>query len=758
MKISPFWLWLCIIILQSGHISAQSAKIKQAQKSKNDLSYPKAIELYEDILKTNKNLNDTERMLVLSDLAYCYKGLQDYKNAYFNYKDFFDHYQKNASPDQVLCYAQTLAAIDKKQESQKYYSLYGQMQSQDLRAKRFSVAYMDLNEYYKDSALYKIKYMEGLNTPLPDFSPMFYKNGLVFVSARNEGKGIKRIFTQNQTPFLDLFWAKTTDLPKTDTDTELGSNSSDDYISEAPIQTQFDANNVEEFSSKINSKYHEGPFTFFKGYNKIIFTRNASNKNSEGIKHLKLYSALSKNGDWSKVEELPFNSDEFSCGHPALSPDNRRLYFASDMPGGYGGTDLYVIDYKDGQWGSPINLGSTINTEGDEMFPYIDANGMMYFASNGHAGLGGLDIFSIETRSGIPYGEVQNFGAPINSSLDDFGLITNANGSSGYFSSNRKKGFADDNIYAFEKGCKTLELLVYDSETQEPLADVELRSFKNGIVGPSYITNTQGQVNICLEKGHDFSFRAEVPGYKNKEVTYATLSASFHKKQSLKMFLDSSLRPLVRGKVISELNGLPVVGATVIITNDLDGSTEELITGQDGYYSFQPIKDGTYSVSVVKEFHAENTKNIGQIDRNLERKAINQNFGMIAEGDIFGLDNVYFDRDKSLIRSDAKKELDDRIIPLMKKNPQVMIELRAHTDSRSSEDYNLVLSEERGLAVKRYLVGKGMNPSQLMVRGVGEAELAETCGGENCSEKIHQLNRRVEFKILTVSGSLTAMK
>ncbi len=750
-----------LLFLLNSVCFAQLNKLNAADKAYADLAYPKAIHLYEEVL-ANSDLNAKQHKKVLSNLAMAYKNVLDFKNSDFAFKDLFAKYEADLQAEEVLAYAQVLAGMDRKRESQKMYSKYGEMQKDDLRAQRFSVAYMAIDDFYKDSSLYKIKFMEGLNSRFPDFSPMYYQNGLVFVSGRKETVGVKRIFTQNETPFLDIFWAKTKDnvVPKEIETAQLGA-SEDEEGEEVPIfnDDAFSPENIEEFSKTINSKYHEGPFTFFKGYRKMIFTRNSTRKSKEGVQQLKLFMATQKGSKWGDITELPFNDNAYSCGHPALSPDNRRLYFSSDMPGGYGGTDLYVIDYKDGVWGTPINLGKAINTEGNELFPFVDVLGDMYFASNGHAGLGGLDIFKMAFRSGLPYGEVQNLGAPINSEKDDFGLIADRLGMKGYFSSNRKNGTADDNIYAFEKGCKTLDIIVYDKENQTPLADVELRSSRDGVNGPSFISNSEGKVSICLETGHDFSFKTMKEGFRTGNITYATLSSSFTKNQELKMYLDPSLRPLITGKVISEVSNEPIAGASVTLVNDLDGSDAQVITGLDGFYSFQPTKDGSYTVSAVKEFHATETEKLGELKKKYGKNTVNQNFGMIAEGDIFGMDNIYFDRDKSIIRADAKKELDLRVIPLLQKYPGMQIELRAHTDSRSSGEYNQLLSEERALAVVRYLVGKGVRASQLKSSGVGEQELVNDCGdNEDCNEKLHQKNRRTEFKVLSVGGQLLTSK
>jgi outer membrane protein OmpA-like peptidoglycan-associated protein len=603
---------------------------------------------------------------------------------------------------------------------------------------------------------------------------MFYENGLVFVSARNEGSGIKRVFNQNETPFLDLFlFSDTMSLRKETHKTfetiqaSLGSSGKSAKPNKTQENDSFDdieEPEIDEFSKSINSKYHEGPVTFFKDYKKIVFTRNNYNKgkakkSEKGINMLKLFIATKKGNKWTDIKELPFNSNEYSTGHPALSPDNRKMYFVSDMPGGFGGTDIYVVDYREGNWGAPINLGREVNTEGNEMFPFVDEIGNFYFASDGHAGLGGLDLFYLEFRNGAPFGEAENLGAPINSTKDDFGFITDGNRSRGYFSSNRRKGYADDNIYAFTKGCNALNILVYDSQTNLPLANTELRMVKNGVNKQGYITNSLGEASLCLESGADFEFKAFKEGYDVGTITYGTMSQSLSKQQHLKIYLEPARRPLVKGRIVSEVDQMPIAGATVTLENERDGSVAMVITGVDGRYAFQPDRDGRYSVSAVKDNYATNTENIGKIKNSKKNYSVERNFGMIGEGDIFRLDNIYYDLDKSEIRADAKKELESKVIPVLKKYPDLQIELRSHTDSRASEEYNQRLSAARARSVADYLVSRGISSDRLVASGYGESELVNECDDSiKCEENAHQANRRTEFKILAVKEYLGARK
>jgi outer membrane protein OmpA-like peptidoglycan-associated protein len=744
---------------------AQLSKLKVANADFDKMAYPQAARNYETFLRGNSGKPEDKKE-AMEKLAFCYRKLHDTKNAERAYKELFENYENTLESDQYLYYAQALASNGKYRDSQKMYSRYGEQQKEDLRGRKFTVAYMDNSAFFNDSALYKVEFLYPINSRYSDFSPMYYENGLVFVSARKEGNGIKRVFNQNETPFLDLFLFSDTVSLKEETKkikemAQASLSSSGKSFKPNKNQSNNSFENIEEteideFSKAINSKYHEGPVTFFKDYKKIIFTRNnyykgRARKSAKGVNMLKLYSATKKANKWGDIKELPFNSDDYSTGHPALDPENRSMYFVSDMPGGFGGTDIYRVDYKDGSWGTPVNLGRELNTEGNEMFPFVDEVGNFYFASDGHAGLGGLDMFYVEFRNGIPNSEVQNLGAPINSEKDDFGYISDRERSKGYFSSNRRKGYSDDDIYFFTKGCKQLNLVIYDALTKLPLADTEVRMVKNGVNKQKYMTNSTGYISACLEAGSDFEFRAMKEGYEAAMITYGTMSKSLSKQQMLKLYLEPSNRPLVRGIIVSEVDQHPIAGATVTLENERDGSTEVLVTGVDGKYAFQPKREGRYTVTAVKENYATNTESLGKIKNSKKNFAIKQDFGMIGEGDIIRIENIYYDLNKSEIRVDAMKEIESKVLPILKKYPDVKIEIRSHTDSRATHEYNLQLSQARAKSVVNHLLKKGINPNRLTAKGYGETELVNDCDDQTkCSDEEHQQNRRTEFKVLSL--------
>jgi outer membrane protein OmpA-like peptidoglycan-associated protein len=449
------------------------------------------------------------------------------------------------------------------------------------------------------------------------------------------------------------------------------------------------------------------------------------------------------------VKELPFNSNDFSCGHPALSPDDSRLYFVSDMPGGFGGTDVYVVEYNNGQWGTPVNMGKEINTEGNEMFPFVDASGVLYFSSDGHEGVGGLDVFMAELKEGIAYKGVENLGAPINSEKDDFGFITNKDRSTGYFSSNRKRGVGDDNIYSFKRTCRPLNVIVYDAKTNTPIEAADVRISRSGTNESLQQTGMDGATKICLEANTDYEFKAIKAGYATNAVRFSTATQSVSPQMNVSIYLEKSDNTIVKGVVKREATQQPVSGAKVTIKDSKTGESKTVVTGSDGGYEFEVDPTKNYNLKAEGEDLATNEQQIGK-NKKARSTAVTNDLSMYGEGDTFTLENIYYDLNKFFIKADAAQELDN-VAVLLKKYPKMKIELRSFTDSRSSDSYNMKLSERRARAAFDYLVRKGINASRMEARGYGERQLVNDCANDTeCTEEEHQQNRRTEFKILSV--------
>jgi len=376
-------------------------------------AYSHAAKLYQKIFKEQPD--DQEVKLRLAD---CYRLLREPHNAAYWYGQVLKH--DRSSIEHLYYYASVLCAIKKYQLAKYWYLEYLKVRPKDQRA----IAVLESLD--NPQLLFDDRFeVEQLSIELQGavFSPALFDEGLVFVGEGTTGSLVKKITTWIEGPYFDLYYVPLTD----------GKPGYPKYLDD-----------------KLNSVFHEGPATFFEQGNKVIFTRNAFNKGDEDTRYLQIMTAERKpSGNWTSPKKL-FHHENYSIGHPAINKDGSIIYFASNMPGGYGGTDIYRTDYKNGAWQEPVNAGPSVNTAGNELFPSLDELGMLYFASNGLGGLGGLDIFKVCTSN---HDQPENLGFPINSPGDDFGIIWLPNNTNGYFSSNRKGA---DRIFSFKLTERTL--------------------------------------------------------------------------------------------------------------------------------------------------------------------------------------------------------------------------------------------------------------------------------------------------------------
>lgn len=299
----------------------------------------------------------------------------------------------------------------------------------------------------KEDRAVEIKNAVAVNTTSMEFAPTFYRNGMVFVSSRKKSG---RVDQRTGETFYELYY------------TEFAPDG-------APGKPQ-------PFSVELNSQWHEGPVAFTKDWGKIYLTRSNSENgvtraNEDGKVVLKIYEASRGYWDWENTSELAFNDDNYSCMHPALTKDGTRMYFISDMPGGFGGLDIWFVDLNDGKWSNPINLEG-INTNKNEMFPYIHESGILFFASDGYEGKGGLDLYMVDLNESD--WKVVNLGVPFNTSADDFSLALHEDGRKGYFSSNRKGGMGKDDIFYFELATEFINVRLIQKETEQTEQDPEV--------------------------------------------------------------------------------------------------------------------------------------------------------------------------------------------------------------------------------------------------------------------------------------------
>ncbi|MFN8353260.1 MAG: OmpA family protein [Spirosomataceae bacterium] len=819
---------LVVWILTAGlfaEVYAQTSLLQRANRQQELFSYPEAITLYQEALKTN--LTAVEKLQTQLNLAYCYKQIRDTQHAEQLYRAIFDSGQEFTNEDikVYLHYAQVLASNGKHTESQAVWEKYSKLQADDQRGKNFAKLYQQVGKLNENAGSYQVEYL-NLNTNKADFSPVYYKNGLVFVSGRGEGVGIKRIFNWNKSAFLDLYFLP--DLSQITATKAGGLGASDPNLSssrngrnlgsdEYTAPTANDSYTVgiyggdqvtdgqgygtkpvsesERFSQSLNTKYHEGPATFTPDGRRIIFTRNNFNngsyrESSDKINKLKLYTADEQNGVWANIQELPFNSDEFSVGHPSMTKDGKVMYFVSDMPGGFGGTDVYSVTYDNGKWGQPVNLGKTVNSKGNEMFPFVDEYGNLYFSSDGHSGLGDLDIFFVEIRDVKPIGKIMNLGAPINSPKDDFGIITDGDRKTGYFSSNRKKGGADDDIYRFSRtgalyACRELTVAVSDAQTSTILDSAKVTiTLKGGTKTPKE-ADKNNLFSICLDENKDYTLSAERKGYVPNTIGYSTRGNADDMPSRIEITLtpisvvmaqqqaeqaakanepkQPAVKPEVkpqqeakkiskfRGKIFAEYDKQPLEGVVVTFRNECDGSVQRDVTGKDGIYEFWMVGGCDYTLEAVKENYGRNVNKIKKIPKRKIPEVVDVNLGLLKEGDVIPIDNIYYDFNKSSLRSEGTREL-DKLAATLKRYSSIQIEIGSHTDSRGDAEANRQLSQKRAQAVVDYLAKKGINRKRMTATGYGESQLVNECAdGVACTEAEHQKNRRTTLKVIRLN-------
>lgn len=800
----------------------------EAKTFEEKLSFKESINVYQRILVNSDVLTNSEKRRAQLGLAYSYFLIRDYPNSerFYDYALSAFPKLKSGEEEAYKRFAQVLGLQGKYAESEKYWNYYLDLTNSEANL-RFRNIYNKVGSFQRNQSSYVVEYL-NINSPEPEFSPTFYEKGLVFVSGRNSGSIVKRVFGWDDSNFLDLFLLEDVNLLKNKEEGVAGLSTSSKAQNPA-ISTQRNADSgfftlptandspipgrsgrslsgkntyredplipTVKFSRKLNSKYHEGPAVFYNHNKNIIFTRNAPVKsnfwmriNNNEVTRLKLYTAEKLGGKWVNVKELKLGDDNCSYGHPALSADEKVLFFVSDMAGGFGGTDLYYSVFENGDWSKPINAGPEINTSENEMFPFLDASDKLYFSSEGHLGLGGLDLFvvQLEMNSKRPTSVVRNLGAPLNSSFDDFGILTDTERLSGYFSSNRKRGGSDDDIYKFTRigslyGCRDLTVFVIDSLRNKGIANFRFGLETVGREGSfeHFTTNSEGLVNICLEADQHFDLVFEHENFEHKKADYSNIYAADGVVDTFRVLLKEKLteeefkEPLIRQDdrliqnwsgenlfkaLISNANGEPIVDAMVRFINLCDNTVQESTTDKWGHVYFSRDLECDYELISEKDGYTISRDFINKlIEKNLfgrkkEIKSVpppNQLFNtkLYKPGDVIRLPNIYYSVDEYKLNKEARNEL-DKLIAVMGKYPYMAIEVSSHTDSRGNALVNLALSEKRAQEVLRYL-SRQIDKGRIKAVGKGEAEPVNNCGdGVQCTESEYAKNRRTEFKIL----------
>ena len=518
------------IILIGMTISSfgQSAKLKTADKKYERYSYIDAIAIYEKVAeKGYKSVDLFEKL----GNSYYFNG--DLDKAGKAYEELFALNQEVDS-EYYFRYAQTLKSQEKYEMADEYMAKFNQKTS-DSRGK----LYAENKNYIKDINAVSGKYTvdkTDINSEFYDYGPSFFGKKIVFTSSRSEGNTNPKIHDWTKQNFTDLFVTS--------------------------IDNEGKLVGVENFSNEINTKFNESSPIFTKDGKTMYFTRNNYNngkKRKSNDKETileKIYKAELVDGKWTNVTELPFCNDNYSTAHPALSPDEKTMYFASDMPGTFGLSDLFKVAIDaNGKFGTPENLGATINTEGRETFPFVDADNNLFFASNGHPGLGGLDIFEAKYVN-KQFQNPENVGKPINSPKDDFGYINNDK--LGFFSSNRDGGVGFDDIYTFKICTHKLSGLITDIDTRMILPNSKVILFDDKMTQINeMMSSDKGYYEFDINCDKKYFVRASKEEYETKEKVFEPVNEQGESKLNIE--LKRNIIPIEEGTDLAKVFDISII-------------------------------------------------------------------------------------------------------------------------------------------------------------------------------------------------------
>lgn len=641
-------------MLSFGTVAQAQSDIRKANKLFDENAYALALDHYKAaIAKRTPTAETTQR---IADAYRLTRQTEHAENWYAKAVQL-----PGSNPMNLYYYADALRSNGKYAEAKEQYMKWGEAMPEHADQAQKLMAAVDQAQKLMQQPVAEVQQLQGINASnFSDFSPAAYGKGIIFTSDRGVPSDKKMdIYGWTGRPYLQLFTAEP----------DAQGNWSE------PVALQ----------DVLHSAYHNATASAAENGQQLYFTRthmvrqqNKVNPDPTSwvkepekpahVNRLEIFFAQKENGTWANLQPFAYNNvTEYSVGHPALSPDGQILYFASDMAGSLGDTDIfYSVRQPDGSWGQPVNAGPAINTPGRESFPYVDANGKLYFASDGHAGLGGLDVFSAEGTHGNWAG-VRNLGYPVNSPKNDYGIMFTKPGESGLLSSNRDSGNGTDDIYSFKVLKKPVVLAI----------------------------------------------------------------ATLERKQNAK----------------KQNEQLPLPQVKVEIAQENAATTETVTSDAQGRYFMNALKDSKYALTGTKEGYLTQ-KAIAAIPETAgDTVQVALLFDKNEVDKVIVLENIYYDLDKWDIRPDAAAEL-DKLVTVLQSNPELKIEMSAHTDSRETQKYNLLLSERRANAAVDYLVAKGINRNRLTAKGYGKTRLVNGCGdGVECSEEEHQQNRRTEFKI-----------
>jgi len=704
-------LLVIIFVFSIQFIKAQDLELARAKRFFEKTYYTESIVLYEKLVQEKPSQE------VIKNLADSYFYTNDLIKAQRYYRLLIQNYSADLDRNYYFRYAQTLKASNNYEDANAALNEYYAKSANTQDIATFEKEIKTLENVSAIGKRFEIKNL-AINTPNSEFGAVPYQDKLVFAGVKLKPGLFDKKFKWDNETYLNLVA-----IP-------LKNMNAPDSI-------------VNYFAKELKTGMHESNAVFTKDGKTIYFTRNNSKKgtrktNDQKISNLQIFKAELLDGKWTKIESLPFNSSNYSVEHPALSADEKVLYFASDMPGSLGSFDIYSVNINKGAFDTPKNLGSTINTDKKEQFPFASADQKIYFSSDGHLGYGSLDVF-VSDISGSEYSKPVNVGLPVNSNLDDFAFNINSNTKEGYFASNREGGKGSDDIYWFKEtkdliveDCKQfIAGIITDVDTKLPLenATVILQDSQNKTLN-TITTAADGKFSFTVVCEASFTVVASKEKYTN-ESKVVTSGKTRDAVNDASLALKSLEAIQLEEKEIAENKRKQ----EIIIEEE--NKKKEVLAAIELKQREKKEKETAIAVAEIKK--KEKVKQILEKEKDVVKDS--------KDRLIIKTDPIYFDYDLWYIRKESKVVL-GRVVELMKKYPEMVIEIGSHTDSRGNLKYNEDLSQKRANSTREFIIESGIKSQRVVAKGYGESVPIIKCKtDEACSEEEHELNRRSEFVI-----------
>ena len=684
MRLSKIvFLFIATLAISSSSF-AQGRQLKKAEIAYDQYEFHKAMVHFKRAY--SKSSDRTQKIEMSFKLAECARRIGNYRQAESYYKRTIK--MRYDDPIALLYLAMMQRNLGKFDDAIKTFTQYSEKVPEDVRAQEAIESCELALEWTENPTRYAVSNMKGLNSKNDDRMPAFANNDytlLLFTTARKGVTG-RKISDQTGQFFTDI-WATELEKSKKKRGGSSKKQPKAKWTEPLSLGEYFGTEDV------INTNSDEGAVALNERGNLMYFTRAMMKKNEAHVP--RIYSAIKKGGEWEEPLELSLPIDSsYMVIFPCLSPDEKTLYFVSDMPGGEGDFDIWMSEYnkRKDSWAEPVNLGPEVNTEGPEIAPFLHKDGTLFFASKGHVGMGGFDIFRATKRPSGQFGKVKNMKYPINSSYDDFGIIfSGKDAMNGFYTSNRRGGRGGDDIYEVKLSDLKFKMegILVDTETSDPLLGVSIHI--EGSDGSSFdaITNKDGFFNLgdeAIKQGVEYEVTYSKDSYVTVNDTVTTQDLTIH---------------------------------------DFESTDEGFL-----YTIAVDLSMKVYRLPVV-------------------------------------LPQIEYDLGSAELRDMAIKDLDN-LVGVLETNPDLRIQLRSHTDFRSGDDFNLVLSQKRADACVSYLIEQGIDATRLEAVGMGESEpltlqddrsgfakgdvlsqeFIESIRSKRRRNLAHQMNRRTDFKEL----------